>query len=410
VSGLTGAIGAVDTLYAVVPGGAAVGGMSIVATIVQLVLVIAVYVWLALALSAVFAKVGRPTWKAWVPVYNIWTLFEVAGMKGWWAAVQAGAGIVVAIVGGVVTAAAAEAVVDAGFSGGGAQGAVIGAGVTLVVLWVLYGALVLILQIRMMLALCRGFSLGVGFVVLGVVLLPLWASLVGWGAAQWRGIPTVHTGGIPPTPFAAPDSAPAQAAPAAPQAPAAAFAPAPGAPVVPGTAPAAPVAPPTNNPWMPPPAAPVAAPAPAPAAPSPAPAPAAAAPAPAAPAAAPAPADDDLDEHTVLAAHRRPTTTLTLPGGITVSLRSEVAVLGRNPVAPSDSPGAQRVPIDDVTRTVSKTHALLRRDAGQWTITDLASTNGVFVGPADAETEVTAPTALSGRFLLGDAELHLADS
>ncbi len=122
MSGLTGAIGAVDTLHAVVPGGAAIGGMSIVATIVQLVLVIAVYVWLALALSAVFAKVGRPTWKAWVPVYNIWTLFEVAGMKGWWAAVQAGAGIVVAIVGGVVTAAAAEAVVDAGFSGGGAQG------------------------------------------------------------------------------------------------------------------------------------------------------------------------------------------------------------------------------------------------------------------------------------------------
>ncbi|WP_405467847.1 FHA domain-containing protein [Microbacterium sp. Ld4] len=91
-----------------------------------------------------------------------------------------------------------------------------------------------------------------------------------------------------------------------------------------------------------------------------------------------------------------------------MTLTGETAVLGRNPVAPSDSPDAQRIAIDDVTRTVSKTHALLRLEGGSWTITDLASTNGVFVGDADDEAEVSGRAPLAGRFLLGDAELRLA--
>jgi pSer/pThr/pTyr-binding forkhead associated (FHA) protein len=64
--------------------------------------------------------------------------------------------------------------------------------------------------------------------------------------------------------------------------------------------------------------------------------------------------------------------------------------------------------VDD-TRTVSKTHALLRRRADAWMIADLGSTNGVVVVDGETEIEV-APGAdheVQERFLLGDAELRL---
>ena len=66
------------------------------------------------------------------------------------------------------------------------------------------------------------------------------------------------------------------------------------------------------------------------------------------------------------------------------------------------------VAVDDATRTVSKTHALLTRTASGWTITDLASTNGVFIGahPEQAR-EVDGSAPVEGPFLLGDAALSL---
>lgn len=83
-------------------------------------------------------------------------------------------------------------------------------------------------------------------------------------------------------------------------------------------------------------------------------------------------------------------------------------MLGRNPLAPDQAPDAQAIAIDDVTRTVSKTHALLQHTGSGWTITDLASTNGVFVGPDDVEA--SGPTPVSGVFHLGDAELELTEA
>lgn len=43
----------------------------------------ALYVWTALALSAVFRKSGEEGWKAWVPVLNIVVLLELGGLSGW---------------------------------------------------------------------------------------------------------------------------------------------------------------------------------------------------------------------------------------------------------------------------------------------------------------------------------------
>jgi inorganic pyrophosphatase/exopolyphosphatase len=92
--------------------------------------------------------------------------------------------------------------------------------------------------------------------------------------------------------------------------------------------------------------------------------------------------------------------------GATVT--GDTVVLGRNPAAPRRAPQAQLVAVDDVTRTVSKTHALLTLTASGWVVTDLDSTNGVALGAvADAGTEVDGSAPLSGPFFLGDAALEL---
>lgn len=118
----------------------------------------------------------------------------------------------------------------------------------------------------------------------------------------------------------------------------------------------------------------------------------------------------DIDDATVLASRSRTLGELTLPGGETVTLTNNVVFIGRNPERPAEEPGAQLVTVPDGTRTISKTHAKLTRSGNDWTITDLGSTNGiVFLDESGTEIEVTEPTKVSGKFLLGDAELTLRD-
>jgi hypothetical protein len=380
----------------------------------QLLAVTGLYVWLSLALMAVFAKAGAAPWKAWVPVLNLWTLFQIAGMRGWWAVVLAGGGAVVAVVALAVTAVLATAAVNASFEGdtAAASAAMTTAAVVAPVSALVVLVPALILQARMMSGVNRGFGLGIGFTVLGVLVLPVWASIVGWGSARWIGAnrppgattprgsvagpagvtpPTTAAPIVPaladfaspvspsPTPFAQPTTP--FVAPAVPAAVPTDAASAPVAASLPETTPAPPAG---ANPWAPPVSAPEAA---------------------VRSSATPPPADE---EHTVLAAHRHGWT-LTLPDGSGIALAGESAVLGRNPVAPVAAPGAQVVAVDDVTRTVSKTHALLRRGSSGWTITDLDSTNGVFLGETpDTATEVAGTAPVSGPFLLGDASFRLA--
>ncbi|MFI8631555.1 FHA domain-containing protein [Microbacterium sp. NPDC077663] len=376
---------------AVAEAAGAAAGVAVAALLfaaVQLILAAGLYVWTALALAAVFRKVDRPAARAWIPVLNLWTLFEVAGMKGWWALVLIGGGLLTTVLASVTNALFIASAQNAAFggSGGDAAGALLGATLVPIVLLLMFLAGAVILLIRMMGPLNRGFERGAGFVLLGVILLPVWASLIGWGSARWRGL---ARGGLPPTPFAQ-EPQPAASASSVP-ADTTAFAP-------PATAPfpaAAPVAA-----WSPPPLGP------SPAAAPPA-APAVPAVAPAAPASALPPTTGEVEEHTVLAAHRRPSASLRLPDGQTIALPSDLVVLGRNPSPPADAAGAHPVAVDDATRTVSKTHALLRRGPEGWTVTDLSSTNGVIVGDGDTEIAVGTAVAVSGRFLLGDAELFL---
>ncbi|MCT9820634.1 FHA domain-containing protein [Microbacterium sp. W1N] len=341
---------------------------------------LALYVWTALALSALFAKAGVSRGQAWVPVLNVWVLFVLAGLPGWWAIAIAA----LVIVGGVATAilgtTLAAAAVDASFGGdvAGAQSAATVATLVPALIWLVLLIPVVVLHVRMLLGIGRRLGFGAGYAVLGVVLFPVWASLAGWGSARWD-----EPAPAAPEPTTEAEAALPALAPFTPGAapvagmPAATFAPAPPAPApapLPGPEPEPVAAPPATGAW----------------------APAAASPATA------AAAGDDVDERTAIAPPRA-AWRLEVPGAV-VPLVADAVVLGRNPAAPAGVDGAQLVPIDDATRTVSKTHALLRRTGAGWTLVDLGSTNGVFL---PGEREVTAPTPVTGAFFLGDAALAL---
>lgn len=73
--------------------------------------------------------------------------------------------------------------------------------------------------------------------------------------------------------------------------------------------------------------------------------------------------------------------------GDIVPLPGDDITIGRQPKATADS---TPLALNDATKTLSKTHARLRRDASRdtWTVEDLASTNGVAVVTRQVEHEL----------------------
>jgi uncharacterized RDD family membrane protein YckC len=80
-------------------------------------------------------------------------------------------------------------------------------------------------------------------------------------------------------------------------------------------------------------------------------------------------------------------------------------VVGRDPLV-GPHVGARPVAVDDVARSMSKTHARLTVDAGTLVVEDLGSTNGVYVTIAGAETRVPAhvrtPVEVGSTVSFGD--------
>lgn len=111
--------------------------------LIALLLFAAFYVWTSLSLAAVFRKSGAEQWKAWVPVLNLVVLVQLGGLSPWL--------LLVGLLPGLGTIA------------------------LLVVLGVA------IYRINL------AFGYGAGLTVLGVVLIPAWASVVGFGSARWVG-------------------------------------------------------------------------------------------------------------------------------------------------------------------------------------------------------------------------------
>ena len=87
-----------------------------------------------------------------------------------------------------------------------------------------------------------------------------------------------------------------------------------------------------------------------------------------------------------------------------------VVLIGRDAAADARWPGARLVSVIDSTKSVSKTHAVIEIDAAGVWITDLRSTNGVFVEQPegtefDLEPGIRTAVAPGSEVLLGDYSL-----
>ncbi|MEW1835791.1 DUF5684 domain-containing protein [Microbacterium sp. NPDC079995] len=123
-------------------------GAGVVLGLLAVILGVAVYVWVALALSAAFRKMGEEPWRAWVPFLNIAILLRWGGFSMWL--------VLLALIPGPGTVA----------------------------VWVL-----LILTVH---RINPGFGYGGGMTVVGALLFPVWATIVGFGPADWRGARPAH--------------------------------------------------------------------------------------------------------------------------------------------------------------------------------------------------------------------------
>ena len=84
-----------------------------------------------------------------------------------------------------------------------------------------------------------------------------------------------------------------------------------------------------------------------------------------------------------------------------------VLFLGRSPVAAPEHPAARVLAVDDPSKSVSKTHAMLELEDGVLWAHDLDSTNGVWVVPAGQDAiEVTPGTRVA---VPAGADLELGD-
>lgn len=118
-------------------------GAGVVLALLFLVLAVAVYAWVALALAATFRKMGEEPWRGWVPFLNVATILVWGGFSPWLVLVA-----LVPILGPVLVA---------------------------------------VLVVVSVHRINPGFGYGTGLTVLAAFLFPVWATIVGFGPAQWRG-------------------------------------------------------------------------------------------------------------------------------------------------------------------------------------------------------------------------------
>ena len=122
------------------------GSTALALTMIGLIAFLALYAWIALALSAVFRKSGEEGWQAWVPVLNAVVLLRLGGLSGWL--------LLLALV----------------------------PGLGIIAVWVV----VIVACHRIGAA----FGYGPGMTVLAALLLPVWASIIGFGSSRWVGAET----------------------------------------------------------------------------------------------------------------------------------------------------------------------------------------------------------------------------
>jgi hypothetical protein len=131
--------------------------------LLALVIAIALYVWMSLALAAMFRKMGEEAWKGWVPFLNQATVLSWGGFNPWL--------VLLVLVPGVGAIA------------------------------------VLVLLVISAHRINPGFGYGSGMTVLAALLFVVWASILGFGPSPWRGARHSAAPPIPPRPPLPPTTA-----------------------------------------------------------------------------------------------------------------------------------------------------------------------------------------------------------
>lgn len=145
----------------------AAAGLAIGMLLAFFVFAVIAYVFFAVCLMKIFKKAGRQdSWAAWVPIYNSWVYFEIAGKPGWWSLVG-----LIPFVGGI---------------------------------------LALVFSIVASIELAKAFGKSGGFAALLILLPVIGLPMLAFGDAQYT-TPVVTTapGAVPPTP-PTPPAAPVQ--------------------------------------------------------------------------------------------------------------------------------------------------------------------------------------------------------
>ncbi len=62
---------------------AATTGMLLGSIIFSLIFALLIYLFVSFLYMRIFNKAGREGWKAFIPIYNTWVLFEICYLPGW---------------------------------------------------------------------------------------------------------------------------------------------------------------------------------------------------------------------------------------------------------------------------------------------------------------------------------------
>src|SRR6187431_2099806 len=128
------------------------GSTALALAVTGIVFGVLLYVWIGLALSALFRKSGEEPWKGWVPILNLVVVLRLGGLSGW-----------------------LFLLVLVPFAGP-------------VIVWVC----LVVAAHRINLA----FGYGAGMTVLAALLFPVWATVLGAGSARWIGRERVAGGPV----------------------------------------------------------------------------------------------------------------------------------------------------------------------------------------------------------------------
>ena len=125
-----------------------------------------------------------------------------------------------------------------------------------------------------------------------------------------------------------------------------------------------------------------------------------------------APVPGAVDPWRVDAAPARPVASVLVCDDGSVLTIIEPTIVGRRPADPAGS--RRLLGITDLSRSISRSHALLEPDGSLLWVTDLGSANGTAVAPPGAPfaplaSHVRTAAPVGSRLALGDRLLHLAD-